>query len=84
MNSVEDPQITSLADVPVEFWIAATIQILILIFAIWAVAKLVKFVVNLPSRIAKPAPAADPIPETIDDDFADIAAEMEREKNHVR
>lgn len=81
MTAAENtPQITTLADVPIEFWIAMGIQIFITVFAIWAVVKFLKFVINLSSRVAKTTPAADPTPESIDDDFADIEAAMKAEK----
>lgn len=82
-TTIEAHQITSLADIPAEFWIAASIQILITVFAIWAFAKLIKFVINLPSRIAKLPPATDNNTASIDDDFADIAEEMRRERDHA-
>ncbi len=83
-TTIEVPQIVTLADVPVEFWIAMTIQFLITVFAIWASVKLIKFAFNIATRRKPPftenLPAADPTPESIDDDFADIEAAMKAEK----
>lgn len=91
MSTVEVPQITTLADVPAEFWMAMGIQILALVFGIWAVAKLIKFLVlSMPARVArrfdadgKTIPATDNVPTSIDEDFADIAAEMKKERDHA-
>lgn len=83
-TTIEIPQITSFADVPTEFWIAIGIQFFVLVFGVWAFAKLIKFVINLPSRIAKLPPATDTNTASIDDDFADIAEEMKKEKNNDR
>lgn len=81
-TTIEVPQITTLADVPTEFWMAMTIQFFVLVFGVWAFAKLIKFVINLPSRIAKLPPATDTNPSSIDDDFADIAEQMKKERGH--
>ena len=84
MSTIEVPQVATLADVPLEFWIAMTIQFFILVFGVWAVVKLIKFASRIPNIIAErhkassseTAPAAD----NIDDDFADIEAAMKAEK----
>ncbi len=53
-TTIEAPQINGLADVPAEFWIAASIQILILVFGVWAFSKLIKFlVISAPARVAR-------------------------------
>lgn len=78
------PQITSLADVPNEFWVAMGIQFFILVFGVWAVVKLIKFASRIPNIIAarhKPSPSKTaPAADNIDDDFADIEAAMKAEK----
>lgn len=81
---IEVPQINGLADVPTEFWIAASIQILVLIFAIWASVKLIKLAFKIATR-RKPyrtetTPAADTTTPSIDNDFADIIDAMRKEK----
>ncbi|MGQ5718308.1 hypothetical protein [Pseudochrobactrum asaccharolyticum] len=78
------PQITSLADVPTEFWVAMGIQFFILVFGVWAIIKLIKVASRIPHIIAerhkfsssKTTPAAD----NIDDDFADIIEQMKADK----
>lgn len=152
-TTIEVPQITGLADIPVEFWIATSIHLALTALVIWVGVKIIRFVVKSLNRNMKPRlpnvvnPTADfnkklsstglklgfatallavflpanfdvlkftflisspvffvcaaianfqkstaaksshtldPDPASIDDDFADIAAEMEREKDHVQ
>lgn len=53
-TTIEAPQITNFADIPIEFWIAMGIQILFMVFAIWVFVKLVKFTLKILTRNMKP------------------------------
>ena len=53
-TTIEVPQVATLADVPAEFWVAASIQILILVFGFWAFSKLIKLlVISASARVAR-------------------------------